>query len=61
MATYLHDIARVQSKHEALPAILANVDLSRAIGAGDPVIDADLIHARSVALVLKGVKGDAGY
>jgi hypothetical protein len=60
MATYLHDIASVQSKHDQLPAVLANIDLNRGVGAGDPVDRADLIHARSVALVLKGVKGDSG-
>lgn len=59
MATYFHNIATVHAKHPSLPAILGNLDLDRAINAGDPLSQQNLDHARFVALALKGLCGKA--
>lgn len=59
MATYSHNIASLHAKHPALPAILNNLDLNRAINAGDPLSQQELDHARFVALSLKGLHGKA--
>jgi hypothetical protein len=58
MDTYLHDIASLRSKHEELPAVLADIDLNRGIRAGDPVDHVDLVNARSAAATLKAVRSE---
>jgi hypothetical protein len=53
----IHDIPSIRDKHPNLPAILCDIDINRRIQANTPIDHATLIHAESVAKVLKGRKG----
>ena len=60
-AQYQFNIPSVQNRNPALPAVLGQVDLNRAIAAGDAIDRDNLIHAKAVATALKGVHGKFTY
>jgi hypothetical protein len=54
---YLHNIPSVLGNNPGLPHVLADVDLDRAILAGEGIVQEHLTHAKGVADLLKGARG----
>ncbi|KAF8878204.1 hypothetical protein BD779DRAFT_1649980 [Infundibulicybe gibba] len=58
--TYIYNIPSVRAMNPGIPAVLGDLDLSRGIASGDPILPVHLEHAESVATALKGMKGSGG-
>lgn len=55
---YMYNIPSIHESNGGMSAILVNLDLNRAIQAGDPIQPQNLIHAKSIAKKLKAIHGD---
>ena len=56
--TYIHDIPSIHDTNPDIPPVLGHIDLNQAIFAGNVIAHQDLFHAKAVAKVLKGIKGN---
>lgn len=56
---YVYDIPSLRDKHPTLPNVLGNLDLNRAAGRGQPIIEADLDNAKEVSELLKAIRGES--
>ena len=56
--SFVYNIPSIHQKRPLIPAALGNLDLNRRIAAGDPLSYQPVIHAKSVATVLQGLRGE---
>ena len=54
---YLHNIMSVQAKNPKLPLLVGQLNLDRAIHAGEPVDHDNLSYTNTVAEALRGAAG----
>jgi hypothetical protein len=52
------DIPSIHHQDPAIPPILANLDLNRAVDAGDPLDYIEVTHANAIVTALKGHRGE---
>ena len=56
--SFVYNIPSIHQKRPGIPAALGNLDLNRQVAAGDPLDYQKVVHAKSVAAALQGLRGE---